>query len=134
MGFFSWLTADTHETIWNHYTVEGNQEVYLCLPDNTTRKFLAYDGYGRFINPDNTLTDIHVLLAEWHGYTRKDYTNDQLRDFGVHLEFGKIRPNYFLKFSFKPNAKYTMLPPSENCPNQGFFGGEIVLELGVNRE
>lgn len=33
----------------------------------------------------------------------------------------KIELQYPLKFSFNPNAVYENLPPSENCPDQGYF-------------
>ena len=123
MGFFSWLTADTEETIWNKYTEEGNREVYLCLPDNTTRKFIEYGGYGNFINPDGTCTDVHVLLAEWHEHDLTNLSNEEKRDIGVNIHYGKLPAIYFLKFSFNPNARYSNLPRSEDCPNQGYFGG-----------
>jgi hypothetical protein len=48
MGFFSWKTADTDESIANVHT--GNHKtVFLLQPDGAEPiEDRAYDGYGRF--------------------------------------------------------------------------------------
>lgn len=58
MGFFSWETSDTDESIWSHYSDAAmadnqkpneNNPVYIVTPDSKEYKVIRYDGYGNFI-------------------------------------------------------------------------------------
>jgi len=49
MGFFSWKTCDTQESIANDYSNGDVQTVFLLKPDGQSPvKEAAYDGYGVF--------------------------------------------------------------------------------------
>lgn len=53
MGFFSWKTADTGETIWNHYAASQGapacRSVFLLQPDGAEPiEEPRYEGYGVF--------------------------------------------------------------------------------------
>lgn len=119
MGFFSWLTADTKESIPNRYT-KHCRTVYLVLPEGNLREN-AYDGYGRFCG-----FDVYALLAERNGLGYD-------RDAGVNLFYSEDYEyaDFHLKFSFDPDAEYDDLGPSEDCPNQGYFFGNIDIGGGL---
>lgn len=113
MGFFSWKTADTNETIWNMYTGK-HKPVYLLLPDGRAPiEEPAYEGYGDFGGED-----AYELLA-------KENNLGEDRIAGIELSFDEDKykeAKFHLKFSFDKNAKYENLPASEIDPHQGFFG------------
>lgn len=119
MGFFSFLTADTQESIPNRYT-KRCRDVYLLLPEGNLREG-AYDGYGRFCG-----FDVYALLAERNGLGHD-------RDAGVKLFYSDAYEyaDFQLKFSFDPNANYFELDASTDCPNQGYFYGEIDVGGGL---
>jgi hypothetical protein len=118
MGFFSWKTSDTKETIWNIYTGKS-KPVYLLMPEGRPNiGEPAYDGYGRFGGKD-----AYALLAEENGLTCED--EDETRHKGIRLSFNKEeypKAKFHLKFSFDKNAKYEDVPPAEVDPHQGYFG------------
>ena len=58
MGFFSWITSDTHESISNAYSDRGALPVYLYCPDGTKIYEPDYQGYGDFGGHD-----AYALLA-----------------------------------------------------------------------
>jgi hypothetical protein len=116
MGFFSWLTADTKETIPNIYSKRKRKPVYLVLPEGNLKEN-GYGGYGEFCG-----FDAYALLALKNG-------DGYDRDKGIHIFFSEEHRTgqleFCLKFSFNPKAKYDKLPPSEDCPNQGYFYPEL---------
>lgn len=124
MGFFSWLTADTNESIANkHQPVKPVKKVYLLQPNGQPAiEESAYDGYGVFGG-----VDAYAWLAKANAKAMnldlsQASTNDQLRGIGISIQFKrKSEIVYPLKFSFDPNAVYESLPESEGCPEQGFF-------------
>lgn len=78
MGFFSWRTADTHETIWNRYAKEQGggacRTVYMLQPDQQPPfEEPAYEGYGEFGG-----MDAYALLARMN---RPDLTKGRDDDF-----------------------------------------------------
>lgn len=114
MGFFSWETSDTHQSIANCYTKKC-KPVYLLMPDGNHIHEKSYQGYGVFNG-----VDAYELLAKMNG---EEGDENQLRSIGISLFFsddGKKLP-FVLKFSFDPNATYEGLPAAENCPKQGYF-------------
>lgn len=48
MGFFSWKTADSGESIANVYSGKRVRPVYLLQPDGENIREDAYEGYGEF--------------------------------------------------------------------------------------
>ncbi len=115
MGFFSWKTADTKQSIWNVYT-KKHRPVYLLLPEGRPSiSERAYEGYGEFGG-----VDAYELLARENGLGDN-------RESGIELAFDDSayeKAKFHLKFSFNENAKYEDLPPSERDPNQGYFDVE----------
>lgn len=60
MGFFSWNTADTNESIPNKHSDRDVKPVYLLQPNGKPAiKEACYDGYGRFGG-----VDVYAWLAE----------------------------------------------------------------------
>ena len=52
MGFFSWNTADTKQSIPNKFSNEETKTVYLLQPDRLPLVESAYEGYGVFGGTD----------------------------------------------------------------------------------
>lgn len=89
MGFFSWQTADTKESIMNHYSGQC-KTVYLLQPGGAEPiEETAYDGYGvfggwrRYYDKDKAreatrkyLARQRELLRELKKIAREDDTND----------------------------------------------------------
>jgi hypothetical protein len=119
MGFFSWKTADTQESIPNIHAGKPIRTVYLLQPGGKPSiAESSYGGYGYFGG-----IDAYAWLARMN--SEEDWTDKpdkEIRDFGIRWWFHereKIR--YPLKFSFNPNAVYEALPASEECEYQGYF-------------
>jgi len=118
MGFFSWKTADTDESI----PAEGNRErkiftVYVLCPDGTKIREDRYQGYGEFGGKD-----VYELFAQWNcpekciGDTKTD------RILGIYLPSKhpeKIK--YPIKIVRDPNLEYEQVGPSPACEFQGWF-------------
>lgn len=84
MGYRSWLTADTHESILVSHLSDVEQTVYLLQPNGAPPIVeSAYDGYGTF--GDTTVTD---WLVEHNAPA--DRIEDLRKDFwyGIQLETG----------------------------------------------
>lgn len=110
MGFFSFKTADTKQSIMNQHTDEC-KPVYMLQPNGEESILdVSYDGYGNIGG-----VDVYDWLAQRNG--------GEGRDFGINLAFSENKPeNYVpLKFSFNKDAIYEELPASEDCPRQGYF-------------
>jgi hypothetical protein len=69
MGFFSWRTSDTDESIPNWASTRPTFTVYMWAPDGRCFEEPAYGGYGDFGG-----VDYYALLSEINGGdgTRKD--------------------------------------------------------------
>jgi len=95
MGFFSWKTSDTKESIVNEYSA-GCVESFLLQPrqfgDNIKEQ--SYGGYGVFGGVD---------AFEWLAETN---TGIKDRDLGFSLLFGKLFPI--------PNGKFAINGTSDN--------------------
>lgn len=124
MGFFSWKTADTDESIANIHAEHKNtgKTVYLLQPNNQKPiEQHGYEGFGVFGG-----VSVFAWLAKMNISDLKDkhllLDNNVLWEAGLNLlvnEPNKIQ--YPLKFSFSPSAVYEQLKPSEKCSFQGFF-------------
>ncbi|MEE8428312.1 MAG: hypothetical protein V3S33_02260 [Gammaproteobacteria bacterium] len=101
MGFFSWKTADTGESIANAYADHPNagRTVYLLQPGDeplSQSSFITqhpgdngvmsgYEGYGMFGG-----VDAYVWLAQHNDNLElKLEDKDELRSMGIELTFGK---------------------------------------------
>lgn len=177
MGYVSWLTADTRESIPVRYSDREQRTVYLLQPNGAPPiAETHYQGFGGFggISVYDWLVDHNapadrieelrddmwfpVQLSTGMRYFRDVETGDRfcvfhtgpcaidptiaahrctyadpLPGYGVSandlVEQGRIVKEFLpvafpLKFSFDPAARYEDLPPSDSCPDQGFYYDE----------
>ena len=106
MGFFSWKTQDTNESICNVYSTRTPFTVFM--KDNQGNVWIEpeYQGYGEFGGKE-----YYELLAEMNGLRHDSQ--------GIELAYsGKpyLSPNLFAN----PGSEWTNTPPL-SCPNQGYF-------------
>ena len=71
MGFFSFKTSDTNESIFNCYSGEPMFTVYMVTEDGRTWVEQNYEGYGNFGGKD-----IYELIAELNGLTGREAAVD----------------------------------------------------------
>lgn len=118
MGFFSWLTADTRESVMNCHTNEC-RTVYMLQPNGEPPiEEKSYDGYGVFGG-----VDAYDWLVYRNGIPERLRTEGrEKRNIGISMACGDYDLRYPLKFSFDKDAVYEALPKSGDCPRQGFFG------------
>ena len=130
MGFFSWNTADTNESIANIHSGHPNADrtVYLLQPDGKAPiEETVYDGYGIFGN-----VDAYAWLAEMNGLGIPGLRIDDRRLAGIDAAREDIK--YPLKFSFHKNAVYEDLPASTSCRYQGYFYDIDFSDVDVDLE
>lgn len=121
MGFFSFTTADTHESIPNIYSgSHDGRPVYLLQP-NGEPPIVESSYFGNGVFGD---VDCYLWLARINFDEREQQglTEDELRYKAIRFE-SDTPLKYPLKFSFNKDAVYEDLPASENCPCQGFNYG-----------
>lgn len=119
MGFFSWNTCDTGESIANNCSTRPTFEVHMIAPDGRVFTEPDYEGYGEFGGKD-----FHELLAELNGLAPD-------RSLGIDLTFknnpngdntpGVIYPKFVEILEDDVVAQYNSLPNPESCEAQGFF-------------
>ena len=110
MGFFSWNTADTNESIANIHSGHPNADrtVYLLQPDGKAPiEETAYNGYGVFGD-----VDAYAWLAEINGLGTPGSSIEARREKGISAYCDKDCLKYPLKFSFSNDAIYEDLPAS----------------------
>lgn len=122
MGFFSWNTCDTGESIANNCSGRETFEVHMITPDGRVFTEKDYDGYGIFGGKD-----FYDLLAELNGLSGD-------RDAGIDLCFagnpngddtpGVIYPKLVKDLDDDVVEQYKSLPNPESCEAQGFFYGD----------
>lgn len=125
MGFFSWKTSDTGESIPNIFSNRKPFTVHMITSDGRVFTEHNYEGYGVFGGKD-----YYTLLGEINGITGKD--ENEIRTKAISL-FYKNKGN-----DNQPNLKppklvqnlpmvqtieeyYELLPCSESCEYQGYF-------------
>ena len=103
MGYFSWLTGDTKESISNSDSCRGAQTVYLLQPNGQDAiKESDYEGYGVFG---------HIDAYEWIAkqnlsselLNKAEELDIELRNLGINMVMGK----YFL--DIRTNKKYVFM-------------------------
>ena len=116
MGFFSWKTCDTGESIYNRH--QAHHECFAVdMLDNTGRRWHepAYDGYGVFGG-----MDFYDLVAEMNGLPDRDAAIAACYP-RVGEDIG--RPPVLLPRLVRAGCELSWddLPPPEDCPDQGYF-------------
>lgn len=120
MGFFSWKTSDTHESISNKYSNRGALSVYLYCPDGNKLYETDYEGYGKFGGHD-----AYALLAQWNIPEKCLGDEEKDRKLGIQIAFyEKDKMKYPLKFAESDKFTYEELDPAEVCKFQGYFYNE----------
>lgn len=119
MGFFSWITSDTHKSISNNYSSRGALPVYLYCPDGTKIYEPDYKGYGDFGGHD-----AYALLAKWN--KPELCCGDENKDRNIGISIGwydkqMASLKYPLKFAESDKFTYEELEPAVSCPEQGYF-------------
>jgi hypothetical protein len=136
MGFFSWKTQDTDESIANSYSNRDTFRVQMI--DNAGNVFTEdnYEGYGVFGGKD-----FYELLAEMNGFKSNrfeigtDEYTDEARGFGITLAFSKENHSGVgTEGVYYPNLieqadgwVYEMAGP-DSCDNQGYFYNDVDYE------
>jgi hypothetical protein len=136
MGFFSWKTMDTDESIANQYSNRKTFRVQMLDNKGNVWTEDNYEGYGRFGGKD-----FYELLAEMNGVVERDkvelqgeaYT-DYMRGEGITLAFKDNGSGIATKGVLYPNLieqadgwSYNESGP-ENCEHQGYFYDETDYE------
>ena len=138
MGFFSWETSDTQESIPNKYQdVRDTFTVFMILPDGRVYKESDYEGYGVFgdcdfyeavhdINRDNPKAKVSKFKLD--------------RQIGVDLALSDkpcllpklVRTISYLAVGFNSfrdtngiKRLWHRLPDSVDCHMQGYFYGGV---------
>jgi hypothetical protein len=124
MGFFSWMTCDTGESIPSHYSDRATFPVAMITPDGRAFREPNYEGYGVFGGKD-----FYELLAELNGL-------ESDRGAGIDLCFrdngsgddtpGVVYPKLVEDLSESASPEriarlYSSLPNPTSCPDQGYF-------------
>lgn len=122
MGFFSWNTCDTDESIANIHSSRPEFTVHMITPDGRVFTENNYDGYGEFGGKD-----FYELLSELNGIGSD-------RSAGIDLCFknnpngdntpGVIYPKLVEDLRSDVIDQYNNLPNPESCRAQGFFYGD----------
>ena len=132
MGFFSWNTMDTDNSIANEHSNRKTFRVQMMDNKGNVWTEDNYDGYGRFGGKD-----FYELLAEMNGFesdkTGDEYT-DEARGFGINLAFKDNGSGIATEGVYYPNLVekangwvYEMGGP-DNCESQGYFYDEEDLD------
>ena len=125
MGFFSWKTMDTDESIANQYSNRKTFRVQMLDNKGNVWTEDNYEGYGRFGGKD-----YYELLAEMNGFTSDktgEVYTDEARGEGITLAFDGNGSGVGTPGVYYPNlveqAKgwvYEMAGP-DSCDFQGYF-------------
>lgn len=106
MGFFSWKTQDTNESISNVYSCREVFSVVMTDDKGNKWKEDEYDGYGVFGGKD-----FYELLAEMNG--------KKTREEGIRIAYGS-KPYKSPNLTETSNWQWINEKP-QDCPHQGYF-------------
>jgi hypothetical protein len=128
MGFFSWNTMDTDNSIANEHSNRKTFRVQMMDNKGNVWTEDNYDGYGRFGGKD-----FYELLAEMNGFTSDktgDEYTDEARGEGIALAFDGNGSGVGTEGVYYPNLveqakgwRYEMGGP-DSCDFQGYFYDE----------
>lgn len=135
MGFFSFKTQDTNETIWNTYSERETFKVYLVEPNGNRYLESDYEGYGVFGG-----VDIYDLVARlngcqgrnagilltsserwFHNNAHRHHTEQEIER-AIELRKSLVYPNLVRD----PSGWVHVNEMPESCVTQGFFEYEDV--------
>lgn len=126
MGFFSWKTIDTHESISNSSSNRSTFPVTVLCPDGNHIEESDYEGYGIFGG-----YDIYQLVAQWNCPEKCNGDVDHDRNIGIDIScydaaHGKLEfPIRIVEGFNDGDIRYdAYVGFSESCPDQGYFYGE----------
>ncbi|MUJ20327.1 hypothetical protein [Aliivibrio fischeri] len=125
MGFMSWETADTHQSIPNmHASHENaNKAFYLLLPNNTSRKVSYYNGYGQMLG-----RSAYCFVMEFNFTAEQlsimDDDDERLEMMGMMLLTGEY-------FETNEGVKYVY---GENCTDLNALLGENMISVDYGWE
>ena len=128
MGFFSWKTQDTNQTIWNRHSDFGTMRVRMT--DNSGNEWIEdnYNGYGVFGDKD-----FYVLMAEMNGFSEgEDEPFHDLRWVAITLSFNarsswgpqlqeRMKDREVLYPNLTEHRRKWVNERPEDCESQGFF-------------
>lgn len=112
MGFFSFITQDTNQSIFNYHT---GKQFPVMMTDNKGNRWIEsdYAGYGVFGGKD-----YYQLLAEMNGY------NDRRKGVDLYFSNRETHPNILFP-NLTEDMQWTWRNERPNdCPNQGYFEEE----------
>ena len=119
MGFFSWHTCDTDNSIANQFSGKPVFTVHMITPDGQVFTEDNYEGYGKFGGKD-----FYELLAELNGLgSNRDLAIDLVfrgNPIGDNTE-GVVYPKLVERLAPDVKAQYEELPNPESCSLQGYF-------------
>ncbi|WP_285905139.1 hypothetical protein [Pseudodesulfovibrio pelocollis] len=126
MGFFSWKTSDTGQSISNKHSSRGALEVWMYLPDGRIIHEPSYDGYGVFGG-----IDVYEFIAVHNGLGAGDCSTNAVRAAAI-AKLYEISPDGEFaeaekagircpKFARTPDSCWMALRFPRVCPEQGFF-------------
>ncbi len=127
MGFFSWKTADTNESIGNIYSVKPASTVYMLAPNGKPPyEEPAYEGYGKFANKD-----AHEFLLEMNaedlGIDFYNLSHEERRLAGIALAVGNVY------IHAETSERWHIFHDYRHVLDANYFSGnfaEVVPELG----
>jgi hypothetical protein len=115
MGFFSWETSDTNESIRNSFTEEGATPCKMLFPDGTVIECDDYEGYGTFSG-----VDFYEAVDKLNGGDGDRDNGIRLMDVNSNLAapVGVIAPRFV---SMDYEGDWASVPDSKQCDEQGYF-------------
>jgi len=123
MGMFSWRTSDTNKTLIASFISARNigrptARLATLLHPNGVDKFKgSYDGYGNLVN---TKGQSIFILGAVNAPSIKEYLETpNYYDDNAFLNFEKTQG--LVKLVEKQRFCFEDLPPSLDCPTQGFM-------------
>jgi hypothetical protein len=118
MGFFSWITQDTKQSILNKHT---GLEFPVMMTDNKGNRWIEdnYNGYGMFGGKD-----YYVLIAEMNDSPEVNPDDsleiNKIREKGIDLYFSERKDILYPNLTEDMQWTWRNERP-DDCPNQGFF-------------
>ena len=123
MGFFSWKTSDTNQSVGNRYQSAVPLFEVKMIDDKGNEWYeKSYEGYGVFGGKN-----FYKLTCEMNEVgDQEDKENDENRSAGIELAFSKRKEKLPKIVTADCKTPWENLPESEECEYQGFFYGDCI--------